>query len=139
SALQRAEFDLAQIRGAFRGFLDFESLRTKKTLQSDVESAKIMLAFQTLQLQADEARLAEIEKQIAQCTIRAPHDGLVILAHKAKRRRYIEVGRSVKQNQDLIYLPDISRLEVQIWLPQTVIGQVRPGMRALVRTEDSPR
>jgi HlyD family secretion protein len=138
-ALQRAEFDLAQVRAAFQSFQDFESLKTRRSLESEVESAKITLDFQTLRLRAEEARLTKLEDQIARCTIRAPHDGLVLLAHKPKRDLRIEEGLSVRQKQALIYLPDLSRLEVHVWLHQTVVNQVHPGMRARVRTEDSPR
>jgi HlyD family secretion protein len=139
AALLRAEFDLAQVRTAYQEFQDFEVKRTIRSLQSEVKSAKVTLTFRTLRLRAEEARLARYEEQIARCTIRAPHDGQVILAHKPKRGVQIEEGLWVRQKQALIYLPDLSRLEVHVWLHETVVNQVRPGMRARVRPEGSSR
>jgi hypothetical protein len=92
TALQRAEFNLAQVRAAFQNFEGFESFKTIRSLESEVESTKITLAFQTLRLRAEEARLAPLEHQIALCTIRAPHDGQVILAHKPKRGLTIQMA-----------------------------------------------
>jgi HlyD family secretion protein len=137
AALQRAEFDLAEIRAALQQFLNFESFTTSRSLKSRIESAKASLTFQTLRLQAEAARLAHLEQQLALCTIRAPHDGQVILAHKPKRGVRIEEGLWVRQKQALVYLPDMSRLEIHVWLHETVVDQVRAGMRARVRPEGS--
>jgi HlyD family secretion protein len=139
AALQRAAFNLAQVQAAFQHYQGFESFKTSRSLESEVESAKVTLAFQTLRLRAEEARLARLEHQIALCTIRAPHDGQVILAHKPKRGVTIEEGLPVRQKQALMYLPDLSRLEVHVWLHETVVDQVHPGMRARVRPEGCPR
>jgi HlyD family secretion protein len=137
AALEQAEFDLARIRSAFRQFRDFEVVGTTRSLQSELESAKVTLTFRTLRLRAEESRLARFEQQIARCTIRAPHNGQVILAHKPKRGLRIEEGLSVRQKQALMYLPDTSRLEIHVWLNETVVDKVRPGMRARVRPEGS--
>src|SRR5262249_54827171 len=91
-ALERAEFALAQVRAAFQHLQKFEIFRTSQCLESEVRSAKIVLTFQTLRLRAEEQRLAQLEQQIARCTIRAPHDGQVILAHKPKRGVRIDEG-----------------------------------------------
>jgi HlyD family secretion protein len=138
-ALERAEFDLALIRGQFQIFQKFEVITTIRSLESKVESAKVDLKFLTLRLGGEETRLAQLEKQIARCTIRAPHGGQVVFAHKPKRGLRIEEGLPVRQKQLLFYLPDPARLEVQVWLHETVLDQVRPGMRAFVRPEGYPR
>ena len=139
NALERAEFALAQDRAALQNFEKFEIFRTSQSLESSVESTKVVLTFQTLRLRAEETRLSKLEQQIARCTIRAPHDGQVILAHQPKRGLMIEEGLWVRQKQALINLPDLSRLEVHVWLHETVVDQVRPGMRAWVRLEGFPR
>src|SRR5262249_30005689 len=126
-------------RSAFQQFRDLEILTTSRSLQSEVESAKATLTFRTLRLRAEEARLARLQLQIARCTIRAPHDGQVILAHRPKRGLRIEEGLSVRQKQVLIYLPDLDRLEIHVWLHETVVDKVRPGIRARVRPEGSSR
>jgi RND family efflux transporter MFP subunit len=139
AALKRAEYDLENLRGEFRSFERFEAIRTRRELESAVTSARIAHVFQSQKLRAEQTRLADLERQIAAAIIRAPHDGQVIMAHKPKRDVTIEEGASVRQNQALIYLPDCSRLMVQVQLHETVLSRVRPGMHVTVRVEGSAR
>jgi len=139
AALERAEVDLARIRREFRNFENFQVVRTRRELEIRVASARTNLAFQTLRLRSEEVRLADLERQIAASIIRAPHDGLVILAHKPKRDVRIEEGLWVLQNQPIMYLPDCTKLVVHVELHETVLDRVRPGMRARVRLEGIDR
>jgi len=135
SSRQRAEFTLSQVQTEFRNFQDYEFPRTLRVLESQIAAARSELGYQSLRLSGQEERLVQLQRQLAACTIRAPHDGLLIYAHKPKRDVRIEEGAWVRQNQELLYLPDLSRLEVQVLLHETVVEQVRPGMRAWVRLE----
>jgi HlyD family secretion protein len=139
AALDRAKVGLARIRGELRNFENFQAVRARRELEIAVASAKIVLAFQSQRLQSEETRLADLERQIAASIIRAPHDGIVVLAHKPKRGVRIEEGLWVRKNQPLIYLPDCTKLAVQVELHETILDQVRPGMRARVRFEGAGR
>ena len=77
--------------------------------------------------------------QVDRCTIRAPHDGLLIYADKPGRPPRIMLGAPVWQRQKLFFLPDLSVLEVHVLLHETVVTRVRPGMPARVRPESSPQ
>ncbi len=44
----------------------------------------------------------------------------------------------VRQNQKLFYLPDLNDMEVVALLNESVVNQVRDGMRALVQVEGIP-
>ncbi len=138
AALQRAEFALSQEQTRFRNFQDHEIPRIIRVLESDIASARSKLSYESLRLRAQEERLTGLQRQISACTIRAPHNGLLIYAHKPKREVRIEVGVWVRQNQELLYLPDLSRMEVQVLLHETVVQRVHTGMRARVRLESSP-
>jgi HlyD family secretion protein len=133
SALQRAQFALSQVQTESRNFQDYGFPRTIRLLESQIESARSNLVYQSLRLRWQEQRLAQLQRQVDLCTIRAPHDGLLVYAHKPKRDVRIEEGAWVRQRQELLYLPDLSRLEVQVLLHETVVERVRPGMRARVR------
>jgi HlyD family secretion protein len=135
SALRRAEFTLSRVQTEFRNFQSFEFPKNLRELESQIASARSNLSYQSLRLRGQEERLAQLQRQVAASTIRAPHDGLLIYAHKPKRDVRIEEGVGIRQNQDLFYLPDLSRLEVQVLLHETVVEQARPGMRARVRLE----
>lgn len=135
SALERSRAEQARAEREYANFERYSLPRAMKQLESQVAMARANFEFQTARLLREEERLASLGNQIGLCTIRAPHDGLLIYAHKPKRGVRIEEGMAVRQEQELFYLPDPSRLEVQVLLHETVVVKVRPGMRATVWIE----
>ena len=99
-------------------------------LEGAVQGARSTLEYQDLRLQRNQDRLATLEKQVENCTIRAPHDGFVIYANNADRQLFIEPGMPVRQRQPLFYLPDLNDMEVVAMLHESIVDQVDPGMRA---------
>jgi HlyD family secretion protein len=135
TARERSEFELTQLECILRSYRAFERPITFRVLEGRVKAAQSNLMYQSVRVKEIQARLTQLEHQVASCRIRAPHDGLLLYAHNTKRDVRIEEGTWVRQNQELLHLPDLSRLEVQALLHETVIERVRPGMRALVRTQ----
>jgi HlyD family secretion protein len=79
-----------------------------------------------------------LERQVTNCTIRAPHDGFVIHANDARRGIYVEEGMPVFQKQRLFFLPDLTEMEIVAQLHESVVDEVRPGMRAMIDLESLP-
>ena len=90
------------------------------------------------QRRAKSDRLEKLEKQVELCTIRAPHDGFVIYANDERRDIRIETGMWVRQKQDLLYLPDLTDMEVVTSLHESILREVARGMRARVVVEGLP-
>jgi HlyD family secretion protein len=109
------------------------------TLQADIEVARKWAQHETNDHVKSKDRLALYRSLVERCTIRAPHDGFAIYAsgpfREDNEKSMIEVGQPVRQNQELFYLPDLSKIQVAAMLHDTVIDRVRPGMPARVRFE----
>jgi multidrug efflux pump subunit AcrA (membrane-fusion protein) len=138
SARERIEFELAQLESRNRNYQNYGRPRTTRLLESRIKSAQSNVMYQSLRSQELNERLSRLQQQVNSSTIRAPHGGLLVYAHKPRRDLRIEEGIWVHQNQELLYLPDLSRLEVQVLLHETVVERVRPGMRARIRPEGGP-
>jgi HlyD family secretion protein len=120
-------------------FQRFTFPKTEKTLHGQVRSAETGLSNETLRLQRQVERLELLKKQVSRCTIRAPHDGL-LLYHKDRRRNSpIEEGMTVQQKQQLFDLPDLSEMEVQVVLNESVVDKVSPGQRVSISFEALPK
>jgi RND family efflux transporter MFP subunit len=135
------EFALEKQLMAMNLYQKFSQPKTEKTLQRQVTATRATLANEKLKLQRQVDRLAAIDKQVAFCTIRAPHEGVLYYVKNGDRRRgqnAIEEGMAVRQKQELFYLPDLSELEVHMALNESVVNRVRPGFRARVRFEALP-
>jgi HlyD family secretion protein len=129
---------LAQQDSAYALFKKFTAPTTARVLGAAVEQAKTLLHYEELRFHRHLERLAMLEKQVENCTIRAPHDGFLIYANNGDRALVIEPGTPVRQKQHLFYLPDLNDMEVVAMLHQAIIDQVGPGMRARVQVEGVP-
>ena len=141
-SVSQLKFTLSRQLMAMDLYQRFTQPKTEKTLQRQVLAARTTLANEDLRLKRQVERLATLNKQLECCTIRAPQDG-VVYYYKDPRQRgrnqvVVEEGMSVRQRQELFYLPDLSELEVQIALNESVINRVRVGMKAKVRFEALP-
>lgn len=126
---------LKQQEAAYALFKKFTAPRTVRELEGAVLGAKATLEYQQLRLQRQLDRLATLEKQVKNCTIRAPHDGFVIYANNPDRQLFIEPGLPVRERQQLFFLPDLNDMEVVAMLHESIVNQVDPGMSATVQVE----
>jgi HlyD family secretion protein len=116
--------------------------KTEKTLQAQVKSTDTNLKNESLRLQRQLDRLETLKKQVERCTIRAPHDGLLCYHQDTETRgrppEPVAEGMAVRQRQILFYLPDLSEMEAQVILNESIVDRVMPGLRAKVRFEALP-
>ncbi len=126
---------LRQQESAYELFKKYTAPKNLKILRGTVKAAENVLNYQQSRLRRHRQRLALLEEQVANCTIRAPHDGFVIYANNNNREVYIEEGMPVRQHQQLFYLPDLNEMEVVAMLHESIVEQVSPAMRAHVQIE----
>ncbi len=134
----KALFAVAQEKGALKVFEQYVAPKALRTLEGKVLADTTVLNYQDSRLKRQLDRLETLERQVELCTIRAPHDGVVIYANDPRRGIVIEEGMAVRQKQDLFYLPDLGDMEVVTHLHESIVDQVRTGMKANVRLEGAP-
>lgn len=134
----KALFDVAQEKGALKVFEQYVAPKELRALEGQVLADTAVLNYQDTRLKRNLDRLAKLEEQVELCTIRAPHDGYVIYANNPRRGIVIEAGMSVRERQDLFYLPDLNNMEVVAHLHESIVDQVQTGLRATVNLEGAP-
>jgi len=110
--------------------------------QSELDSAKADLDNSREALRLAETRLEKVREQLAATTITAPQPGMVVY-HTSQGRRWgssetLEAGSTVLHQQSLIKLPDLSEMNVEVRLHESVVKQVSTGDRAFVRIDALP-
>jgi len=99
---------------------------------------------QAMKDNADNAYAKEKERferytaQKAKCTIRAPQDGMVAYATEEgrwNRSAVIEEGAFVRERQEILSIPDLTRMQVNMAVHESVLDQVSAGLRATVRVD----
>jgi HlyD family secretion protein len=136
--MRRLELTLAQLDLAFTNYRRFSAPKGLRAYESDVNAAKANHDFQSIKLRREEEKLANYKSMVERCTVRAPHDGFALYANRPDRPPQVDVGLPVRQRQQLFNLPDLSRMEVQALLHETVVNRVHPGMPVRVRLEALP-
>lgn len=137
-ALKSATLSLAQLAMSLRNYQRYGGPKQLASLESMVSSAQTVFDFQSARLKREEERLAHYQTLVNSCTIRAPHDGFVIYANRTGRQPTVYVGAPVRERLRLFYLPDLSKMEVEVLIHESVVNRVRPEMPAHVRLEALP-
>jgi HlyD family secretion protein len=138
-ALDRIAHDRSVAQFESRVFRLFTAPKEIRQLESQVEGARATFGYQSMRLKALEERLAFLRKQAGSFTIRAPHDGMVVYVPAFEwRGRPLQAGTEVFQYEDLFFLPDLSRMEVEVAIHESMGARVRVGTTAEVRISSLP-
>jgi membrane fusion protein (multidrug efflux system) len=127
AAMQSAEFEQAKANLGL-------ALANQKRNQELFE--KKFISQQSLDntgaaLKVQEAAVALAQAKLDKMRIRAPFAGVVGI-------RNVSVGDYVKEGQELINLEDINTLKIDFRLPESYLGQLKPGQSVEISTDALP-
>jgi HlyD family secretion protein len=152
----RRGIELDRAREEARLLEKYERPRRLRELESNLEQAKASLdrarsralaemsqAEATLNARKatydlEDTRLTRLKRQLDNTKIYAPQAGLVVYGGQSREQTPIEEGASVRERQEIIKLPDLSRMVVEVKVHESQIFQVRRGQTALVTIDSIP-
>jgi HlyD family secretion protein len=155
--VKRRQIELETAQEEQRMLIEFDAPRTRRQLAANVENLKVRLertirqndsqlekakmqlesARETLDLRAK--KLEELRNSQQFTKIYAPQGGLVVYYKSPSwRGEAIEEGATVRERQELISLPDVSRMKVNVNIYENQISLIKPGMRAHVKLDALP-
>jgi HlyD family secretion protein len=95
-------------------------------------------------LEREAERLSGLHEEIGRCTLRAPHDGVVIY-HVPEQVRFgvgaqavVAVGEAVREGQKLLQIADLSQMQLKARIHEALVSRVRAGQLATVRIDAFP-
>lgn len=119
--------------------MELERLRHRTSNQLAQAEANLRTSQRALELTQD--KLKELKQQLENSRIKAPQDGLVVYASSGfgdRGQTLIEEGAQVRQRQEIIKLPDVSQMIVEIRVHESHVLQIRPGLEAYVTIDSIP-
>ena len=157
-AVKRKQIELDQTQEQLRLLTKYDFPKKKRALEAAVEQAekelerlKLRSAAQIAQVEASlksqsatldlqEKRLNELKQQLELTRIYAPQDGLVVYASSSNPGSgiLIEEGATVRQKQDIIKLPDVSQMMLEIRVHESHVQKIKPGLRAYLTIDSLP-
>lgn len=118
--------------------------RTERKCKASILQGETELSAREMEYQRQQERLTEIEQQIAKTRIVAPTDGLVVYATSVRGNRWhgadtpLAEGQEVRERQELIYLPQTSRMQAALKVHESKMKQIRIGMKATIIVDALP-
>lgn len=119
-----------------------ELQRLKHRTANQIAQAEANLRTSQRALELTLEKLKELRQQLENSKIKAPQDGLVVYASSNPIDRggqtLIEEGAQIRQRQEIIKLPDVSQMIVEIRVHESHVLQIRPGLTAYVTVDSLP-
>ena len=132
--LARLRHELTTAEGQFQLFRRFQAPKEIHALRGQIAMASNSYRLEADVLKFQEDELAYLRKQIDNCTIRAPQDGVVVHANRGYwLHAPLEPGTRVYQEVPMFLIPDLSQMEVDVSVHETMGPRVKVGMKADVR------
>jgi HlyD family secretion protein len=140
--VEKANNDLLEAEKDLEVLEKYTRKKMLNTLQSNIAIAESRLRWREHTYRLAMERLAELEEQIDQCTIRAPQAGEVVYANVTNRygreEVIIEEGTRVRQHQAILRMPDNRDVQVKAGISEARVVRVDVGMPAVVELDAFP-
>jgi HlyD family secretion protein len=139
-ALQQKNFAFEQAQMKKKVLEDYSKEKTIKELKSEVEKARSDELAKEATWDLEKSKEAKLRRQIVNCKLFAPNDGLVVYANDPNRfggtnAPQIEEGAAVRERQKIFSLPDINHMRVNTKVHESMIDRLASGLRARVRVD----
>lgn len=132
--LERKDSELEQARG--------ELERAEQRFDAKLRSAQTDLESKKHQLESRRERHRLLEQQLSYCTLTAPTPGLVVYQSSMSGwwggEGPPQVGTQLWPNQQVLILPDTTRMAASVRVSEALSGQVKIGQRATIVCEAMP-
>jgi HlyD family secretion protein len=109
-----------------------------KQLESEIESKKANQLSKEAAVTLSRSKEDKIRRQIKNCTIQAPGDGMVVYAQDPTRPNTltIEEGATVRERQKIFSIPNLSQpMSVVVKVPEGQIKELAPKLKASITVD----
>ena len=138
---ENAEVKLKLAEEDLRIYKEFSIAQQIAEFTSEIKQQEAQLEASQFRLDLSQQREAEYLRQVESCRITAPQAGTVVYANDSDRRDssiVIEKGRSIRDGQEIFYLPDPTKMQVNAKVSDSKINKVKVGQRVEVRVDTAP-
>jgi multidrug efflux pump subunit AcrA (membrane-fusion protein) len=136
-SLESARKDLELKQNKLSALEKYTREKMVQELESALKAAQAKLAADEAALELEQQRLAREKQQLENCTIKSTGSGLVIFPSAAawKDTPDIEEGATVREQQTLLMIPDLSKMQVKVGIHESKVERLKKGMSASVQLQ----
>ncbi len=120
-----------------------EMERVERKNTSELAAKEADRSNKRQQLAMRQSKVSKLQEQLANCTVNAPQDGLVVYGSTMDRNRWggmsgdgpFQIGQQIHPNQLLIILPDTREMVASVRVHEANAGRVKPGQVATLKID----
>jgi multidrug efflux pump subunit AcrA (membrane-fusion protein) len=134
--VERARHTLALAQRAKTVLVEYNRPKLLTELECRRDKAEAACRTARAKRALDERKLRRYEKQLALCTIVAPQSGMAIHFNDPESRSsiqdapQIEEGAVVHEQQVILRLPDLERMQAKLVFHESLVDDIHPGLPA---------
>ncbi|HAY82206.1 MAG TPA: hypothetical protein DCY79_20565, partial [Planctomycetaceae bacterium] len=134
----QAELELQVKETEIKVLQEFTQKMEMETLQGNLTASLSKRAADEAGLAMEKKRRDRAKQELEDCIIRSDRKGLVIYPSAAawKQTPDITEGATVRKDQVLLLMPDLDKMQVKVGIHESMVEQVRPGLKAIVTLPD---
>ncbi|PHS17438.1 MAG: hypothetical protein COA78_03060 [Blastopirellula sp.] len=134
----QAELELKVKETEIKVLNDFTKAMRLATMEGNVTASKSKLAADQAGLDMEKKRRDRAKEELEACVIIAEKGGLVIYPSAAawKKTPDITEGATVRKDQVLLLMPDLTKMQVKVGIHESIIDRIHPGLKAIVTLPD---
>jgi multidrug resistance efflux pump len=143
STLQDAEIALRDAQDMLDRLMKYTGRRIVTQRKARIESIRADMLSLESAFQLEQERLRRIEAMIANCTMRAPRNGIVVYANRSNSSGMITMqirpGVTVYESQPIFRVVDPRHLHIRARINETQVAWVKSDQPALIRIDAFPK
>jgi HlyD family secretion protein len=116
--------------------------RTRRKAKANILQTEIDVAAKEAEFKRQSDKLKKINNQIKAAHVYAPSQGLVLYATSVgrahRKREPLAAGVSIYEKQDMIFLPDTSKMMASIKIHETNVKKTKVDMPARIKVDALP-
>jgi multidrug efflux pump subunit AcrA (membrane-fusion protein) len=142
-AFEQAAIALGEAKNMLERLTKQTGPKLIKALEANVKAIQADKLTQDASFSLEDQRLKRIKKNLENCIVRAPGDGIVVYANQTDRwgqvTAPIDEGVTLRQDQPIFNLPDPNRMRVKAKVNESKVTMIHTGQRAIVTVDAFPQ
>ena len=134
----QAQLELEVIKTEIDILEEYTKKMRMETLNGNLKAARSKLLADKAGLAMDEGRRDLVLKELEYCVIKAERSGLVIYPSAAEWKDTPDIteGATVRKDQVLLLMPDLSDMQVKVGIHESIVDRIKPGLAARITLPD---
>jgi HlyD family secretion protein len=142
-AKQKSDISLANARKKMEVLEQFTKVKQTTELEANVKKAESDELAKKSTYTLEKTKEDKLKRQITNCMLYAPGDGLIVYANDANQMRgnsgpQIEEGATVRERQKIFSLPNIQNMRVNTKVHESMVDRVHKGLPARIKVDALP-